>query len=97
MSICHAQGRGFRSGLRQLIFLNWLSLDKNGGINTRKLIHATSTFGVGDVSHCLSQWTPDLLVSEGPNGSSAGEPVCDQWRSQEVGIIEVDETYSLYK
>ena len=45
---------------------------------------------MGDVSHRLSQWMPDLLVSEGPNGSSAGQPVCDQWRSdKEVGIIDL--------
>ena len=60
------------------------------GHNLTVYSHATSTFSSrGDLSHSRSQWTSDLLFSEGFKLSLQSQPVCDQWTSQEVDVIDL--------
>ena len=76
-------------------FFNWKIVKKSGEAQARislcfLTIHETSIFGGReDLSPSLSQLTPNLLMSEGCKLSLQSQPVCDHWRFQEVGVIDL--------
>ena len=91
----HAQGQGFKSGGAVLFLRRWGTvIQEQIRINSQ----TNSVDILGEVPHSLSQWIPDLLLKEGwrrirNNACKIAKwrwcQVCDQWRSQEVGIIDL--------